>query len=186
MVPQPALAQGSQHLGVHHEGTGIMPIRSVRQLLAGRGVRHTVIEDVCANVSVQEPAPGGIPAREWVESVVFFADGRPAVAVVPALRWVNLRRLATATGAREVRFASRSETDALFPGCEPGAVPPIGGLCALPIFADSALRSVGRIAFRAGSRRAAIALALADLERVTEPVWADFGEPVIADPDDQC
>jgi Ala-tRNA(Pro) deacylase len=108
--------------------------------------------------------------------VVFYADDRPGLALLPATRRVDLQRLARAAGARDARLASEEEMTELFPDAEVGAVPPFGGLWNVPVFCDESLRRRERIAFHAGSHREAVRMAYGDFERLAEPVVADFSE----------
>jgi Ala-tRNA(Pro) deacylase len=95
------------------------------------------------------------------KSVIVQAGGKTWIAVLPAAEIVDEERLAAVLGG-PVRFVSEREFTALFPGCEPGAEPPFGGLYGLPVVVDSTLARADRIVFRAGSHEEALELRYQD------------------------
>jgi len=65
----------------------------------------------------------------------------------------------------------------LFPGCEPGAMPPFGPLYGQSVFADVALASEPEIVFNAGTHTEAIAMRWADFANSVRPIVGRFAEP---------
>jgi Cys-tRNA(Pro) deacylase len=65
----------------------------------------------------------GVDPAQIVKSLVFLADGRPVVAMVPGDRRADASKIARAVGAREARVAKRDEVQAVT-GFAPGAVAP--------------------------------------------------------------
>lgn len=153
-----------------------MPIQRVRELLEKDGTEYTVIPHAAAYTAQEAAAAAHIPGAHWAKTVAFYADGRPALAVLPATRHIDLERLALAAGASRVRLATEKEIADLFPECELGAVPPFGALWGLPVYLDRSLAAHGRVAFHAGSHREAVAVSFPDFERLLEAVVADFAE----------
>jgi len=108
------------------------------------------------------------------KAVIVQAGGRTWIAVLPAAEEVDEDRLADVVGG-PVRLVSEREFTDLFPGCEPGAEPPFGGLYGLPVVVDSTLARADRVVFRAGSHEEALELRyqdFADLEN--RPMVASF------------
>jgi Ala-tRNA(Pro) deacylase len=124
-----------------------------------------------------EAAATHVPGRDWAKVVIWFVDGEPIEAVLPAPSIVNLDRLLDLTGGTEIRIAREEEIRRLFPGCEPGAMPPFGPLYGQTVFVDVALASEEEIVFNAGSHTEAIAMSWRDFANSVRPVVGSFAEP---------
>ena len=88
------------------------------------------------------------------------------IAVLPASEVVDEKLLARVLGVPSVRLLDEEEFERFFPGCEPGAEPPLGSLFGLPLVIDSTLAEAGRIVFRAGSHEEAIEIRYEDFRRL--------------------
>ena len=62
----------------------------------------------------------------------------------------------------------------LFPGCEPGAMPPFGNLYDMKVIVAESLAEDEEIAFNAGSHTELVRLRYADFKRLVEPTTASF------------
>ena len=117
-----------------------MPVTaSVQEFLRCANVAYSVLPHTPAYTAQDEAAVTHTPGRDWAKAVVFFADGEPIQAVVPADRLVDLDRLAMLAGAGELRLASEDELTWLYPDCERGAMPPLGPLYKQRVFVDQLL-----------------------------------------------
>ena len=76
-----------------------------------------------------------LPAREVAKTVVVFCDNNYYILVVPASRHLRLGEVQYALGLNHVCLATETELMALFPDCELGAMPPIGALYDIPVYA---------------------------------------------------
>lgn len=147
-------------------------------LLEESGVRFEVIDHPVAFTAQEEAAASHVPGRHWAKTVAVLIDGEPALAVVPATRRLDLRKLMKIVGTEQVTVAHEAEFQGLYPDCDLGAMPPFGELYGQKTFLDEALRAEERIAFHAGDHRTAIEMAFADFERLCDPVPADLsGSP---------
>jgi Ala-tRNA(Pro) deacylase len=72
-----------------------------------------------------------------------------------------------------VDLASEMEFKSKFPDCETGALPPLGNLYDMPVFADASPSQDKEIAFNAGSHRELIRLAWKDFDRPSNLPWSD-------------
>src|SRR5437870_4398082 len=68
---------------------------------------------------------GHISGRRVAKAVAVIADDRPALAVLPAPRHLDLEKFAAAARASEAHLAGEGEMARLFPDCEVGAEPPL-------------------------------------------------------------
>lgn len=153
-----------------------MPVRKVKELLEREKVSYRTIDHPPAYTAMEEAAVTHVPGASWAKTVVYFADGKPGLAVLPATHHVNTGRLAEHAGARELRIATEEETEDLFPDCELGAMPPFGELWGIPVILDDSLAEAERIAFHAGSHRESVELAYADFERVAKGMKGSFAD----------
>jgi len=105
------------------------------------------------------------------------------IAVLPASEVVDEKLLARVLGVPSVRLLDEEEFERFFPGCEPGAEPPLGSLFGLPLVIDSTLAEAGRIVFRAGSHEEAIEIRYEDFRRLErDPKTGTFGRPPASAP----
>lgn len=123
----------------------------IRDFLHDRHIEFRVVTHPTAYTAQEEAAVTHVPGREWAKTVVCFADNEPILAVLPAHYSVDLERLKTLTGASRIRLATESEMVGLYPGCEAGAMPPLGPLYGQRVFVDASLANDLEIVFNAGT-----------------------------------
>jgi Ala-tRNA(Pro) deacylase len=90
------------------------------------------------------------------------------LAIVPADERIDLSAIRDLIGPG-VDLASEAEMSRLFPGCEEGAMPPLGGLYGLPVVADACLAQQEKISINGGTHTDVIELRWEDFERVEHP-----------------
>ncbi|WP_342377348.1 YbaK/EbsC family protein [Myxococcus stipitatus] len=103
------------------------------------------------------------------KSVILQADDALLICVVSAPDTVNLDRVASVTGTRNLRLADEAVFASRFPDCEVGAEPPFGGLYGLPVVVDEHLRDENLVLFRAGSHTEALELRYEDFMNLEAP-----------------
>jgi len=146
----------------------------VQEFLRQANVAYSVFPHKPAFTAQEEAAVTHISGRDWAKPVVFFADGEPIMAVVPADLVVDLERLLEVTGADRIRLATEDELNALYPDCEPGAMPPLGPLYNQPVFVDIALAAEPQIVFNGGTHGDAICMRYDDFAALARPVVGSF------------
>jgi len=149
---------------------------SIHEFLREARVPYTVVPHHPAFTAQEEAAATHIPGRDWAKVVVCVVDGRPVQAVLPAPLIVDLESFLELVGGSAIRLATEDELPLLFPGCEPGAVPPFGPLYGQPIFVDVRLALEPRIVFNAGLYTEAIAMRWVDFARAVRPVVGNFSQ----------
>ena len=158
-----------------------MPVTaSVQEFLRCANVPYSVVPHTPAYTAQDEAAVTHTPGRDWAKAVVFFADGEPIQAVVPADRLVDCERLAMLAGAGELRLASEDELTWLYPDCERGAMPPLGPLYKQRVFVDQLFAAEPYIAFDAGSHGDAIMMRYADFAAIAKPIVGRFSTRVLS------
>src|SRR6516164_5774266 len=113
----------------------------IHEFLREAHVPYTVVPHRAAFTAQEEAAAMHVPGRDWAKVVVCVVDGRPVQAVLPAPLQVHLERFLELAVGSQIRVAREDELTELFPGCEPGAIPPFGPLYGQPIFVDVRLAS---------------------------------------------
>jgi Ala-tRNA(Pro) deacylase len=152
-------------------------ISSIHTFLREAHVPYTVVPHRPAFTAQEEAAAVHVPGRHWAKVVICFVDGKPVQAVLPAPLTVNLARLLELARGGEIRLAEVAELGRLFPGCEPGAMPPFGALYGQPVFVDVALASEPEITFNAGTHTEAISMRWPEYAAVVRPIVGSFAEP---------
>jgi Ala-tRNA(Pro) deacylase len=151
----------------------------IHEFLREAGISYSLVAHRQAFTAQEEAAVTHVPGRNWAKVVVCFVDGTPVEAVVPATLTVNLRRLLDLVGGQELRLADEGELSRLFPGCEPGAMPPFGPLYQQQVYVDVALAAEDEIIFNAGTHTEAIAMRWADFAKAIRPIVGNFAESAV-------
>ena len=110
-----------------------------------------------------------VPGREVAKTVVVQAGNDYCLVVLPASLYVKPEKLAQVIG-RTTHLATEDEFISLFPDCELGAMPPLGELYGLTVYADESLAADKEIIFNAGTHRDAIRMNYEDFVRLAKPI----------------
>jgi Ala-tRNA(Pro) deacylase len=149
---------------------------SIHEFLRETRAAYTVLPHRAAFSAQEEAAALHVPGRDWAKVVVCFVEGVPIQAVVPAPLTVNLDRLVELAGGTVIRLAQEDELRRLYPGCEPGAMPPFGPLYGQQVFVDAALALEPEIVFNAGTHTEAIRMKWGDFAASVKPILGSFAE----------
>jgi Ala-tRNA(Pro) deacylase len=95
---------------------------------------------------------------------------------LPASHKVNIEKVKTLLKDPQARLATEAEFKTLFPDCDVGAMPPIGHLYGLELYADKSLTKDEEIIFQAGSHVEAVRMKYKDFEKLAKPKVAEFAE----------
>ncbi|MGH9869920.1 MAG: aminoacyl-tRNA deacylase [Candidatus Polarisedimenticolia bacterium] len=117
-----------------------------------------------------------ISGKNFAKTVMVVAGRRMIMAVVPASHHVDIERLRHMLGTEDARLATENEFAHLFPGCDLGAMPPLGNLYGRDVIADRTLKASPSITFNAGTHTDTISMKYADFSRVVRPRVGDFAE----------
>ena len=114
------------------------------------------------------------PGRELVKVVVVKADNRYRMAILAAIKKIDLSKLKALLRAVNVSIVPEQELKALFPEAEIGAMPPFGNLYTMEVCVDEDLARDEYITFNAGTHYEAIRMRYVDFERLVLPGVAPF------------
>jgi len=94
--------------------------------------------------------------------------------VIPASRKLDLLKLSACFNTENVRLMEESEFLKLFPGCETGAIPPLGWPFSITCYLDKSLLSGKEIVFSSGSHTESIRMATQDYQKLAKVEAGDF------------
>lgn len=146
-----------------------MPLSKLREFLDSHNIKYLVISHSLAYTAQGIAALAHVSGKKLAKTVIVKIDGVLAMAVIPASEHVDLDRLKTLTGARNVEIATEREFKDAFPDCETGAMPPFGNLYDMPVYADMSLSQFEEITFSAGTHRELVRMRWDDMVRLVNP-----------------
>jgi Cys-tRNA(Pro)/Cys-tRNA(Cys) deacylase len=146
-------------------------------VLTDQNVEHTLHP---SDVSPDAPNYGalvaralGIEAARVFKTLIAEVDGALVVAVVPVTGELDLKALAAAAGGKRAAMADRAVAERSS-GYVRGGISPLGQRKRLPTVVDSSASDLDRMFISAGRRGFQLALAPADLIRLTDAVVASI------------
>lgn len=143
--------------------------------LAAEHVDYELHEHAPAYTARQVARSEGVDPRTFAKVVgVKTDDGRRALLILDATDHVDLHKARRMLGAHHVRLLTEDELDELAPGYETGALPAVGILFSVPMFADYAVREDAQISFNAGTHRLSVRVDRPAWERASGVVYADL------------
>jgi Ala-tRNA(Pro) deacylase len=148
--------------------------------LVNGAIEHEVHEHTETFTARETARAEGVDPRTFAKVVgVATDDGRTVLLVLDATDQVDLHKARRALSARDVRLLDEAELAILAPGCDTGAIPAVGALFDLPMYADYAVREDYDISFNAGSHRFTVRVERAAWERATGVEYADLAEDAV-------
>jgi Ala-tRNA(Pro) deacylase len=151
-----------------------MPSKKLKEYLDKNEIQYITITHSLAYTAQKVAAAAHISGWEIAKTVIVKADGKMAMAVLPASTLINMDALKTVTGTENVELASEKEFSTLFPECETGAMPPFGNLYGMDVYVSSTLAQEDYIAFNAGTHTEVIKMSFKDFNRLVSPKITEF------------
>jgi len=162
-------------VGGASEGVFAVPsAEKLREFLDANHVAYEVLSHPVAFTAQEVAAVQHVRGQELAKVVVVRGGGRFLMFVLPATYHVDLPKARTATGTSDLELAHETEFAALFPDCEPGAMPPFGNLYGVPVWVDEALTRDEQIVFNACTHTQAIRMKYVDFARLVRPIVASL------------
>lgn len=127
-------------------------ITEVVKALRDRGAHFEIAQHARAYDALQEAIALGVPADAVLKAVVLETRDGHALAVLPANRRLDMDLVRAATGDRHARLATEAEIAQELPGCELGAVPPLGSVLHTAVYVDPEVLKHPTVAFAAGTQ----------------------------------
>lgn len=150
-------------------------LQKLQQFLEANGAPYRAIRHRPAFTAQEVAAAEHVPGREFAKVVVLRAGDRYVMTVLPAPRRLDLEKVAALVPEHDAQISAEAEFAALFPDCEPGAMPPFGNLFGMSVIVDRALEKDDDIVFLVGSHAESARMKYADFKRLVQPQVADIG-----------
>ena len=125
---------------------------TLQQYLDDQGIEYHQLQHKRTGCSMRSAEASHVPTDNLAKAVVLRRRDGYIIAIVPASRRVNLEVIGGWL-RQPVGLASEDEVSALFPDCEPGAIPPIAAAYGLRSLVDESLERKSDVFFEAGDHR---------------------------------
>lgn len=154
-----------------------MPNKQIKKFLDDAQVSYEIIPHPTAFTAQEAAERMHIHGWQMAKAVVLKADDRFVLAVLPAPSHLHKGKAKLAFDAAVIQLAKEWEFGSLFPGCDVGAMPPLGPLYDMEVVIDPRLARESYIVFNAGTHEEAIRMGYADFARLVQPRVADLTDP---------
>src|SRR3989304_2006185 len=151
----------------------------VKAYLDSKQVTFEVIPHDRVFSSVDEARALGIEADEIAKSLVIHVTHLPgdmALLVVPGSRKISNKKIQQIFATKHARLATEDEMARDFSQFELGAVPPLGELLNLPVYADERLLDHDTILFTGGTHSDSVKISVQDFVNMTNAILVDVVE----------
>lgn len=139
------------------------------EYLEARGIRHKLLDHPERFSAAAEATACGVAPHNAAKSVLVRDGQEYRLAVIPASRRLDLKKLGALLGADgELRLATEREMAADFPEFEVGALPPLGAMLQAHEILDERLLEHRQILCNAGDHRHSMLLDPRDLADLPE------------------
>ncbi|MBI3802725.1 MAG: YbaK/EbsC family protein [Nitrospirae bacterium] len=115
--------------------------------------------------------------KQLAKVVILWAGEQLVMCILPANELIDIGRLETIVGSKQIRMATEVDFKERFSDCEVGAMPPFGNLYGIPVFLDERLVQYDRFYFQAGRHTETVMMSMDDYRRLVSPKIALFGRP---------
>jgi Ala-tRNA(Pro) deacylase len=152
--------------------------RRLKEYLDENEVEYSVMTHEAAFTAQQVAAAQGVTGWRVAKSVILHCDGEYLLVVLQAPARVDFDRIREILACEDVRLATESEMEKLFPGVEIGAESPFGNLYNIPVYVDRGLTDAPEIVFNAGTHVETIQIKYTDFDRLVQPRVVDISRSV--------
>lgn len=115
------------------------------------------------------------PEQVFKTLVIDVEDRDPIIALVPASRQLNLKRLAQSAGAKRAKLLPSEDAEKIT-GYVIGGICPIGLKKSLQVFADDAIKRFANVFISGGKRGLELELGSNDLLSITNALVSDIAD----------
>ncbi|MDJ0862067.1 MAG: YbaK/EbsC family protein [Gammaproteobacteria bacterium] len=129
--------------------------KTLQDYLAGQGVHYTVHSHPRTMDSSHTAQATHVPGDRLAKAVMLEDDDGYVMAVVPSSHRVSLGQIHHQL-ERRLGLATEGELKILFPDCDLGAIPPLGGAWGMNTCVDAALLDQPEVWFEAGDHEAVL------------------------------
>lgn len=145
-----------------------MPIQRLIDYLDQNRILYKIITHSPAYTAQATAQAAHVHGMDFMKAVIARVDGKFRMIVLPAPYRVDTEGLKEIFKAGQVELATETEFSQLIQGCEPGAIPPFGGLFEMETWVASCFGENQSIAFNAGSHAQIIKMNFKDFVRLSK------------------
>jgi len=135
--------------------------------LLEQGVAYDLVPHNHTENALASAATSGLPPERVVKAVVVKGGDGFKLALLPASRHIRFDELRTISG-QNLDIANEEQVETLFPDCEPGSVPAIGGAYGLGVIMDESLAELPDVYLEAGDHANLIHISGKNFKKLTE------------------
>jgi len=154
-------------------GGGEPVFAQIKKILDERKLSYQVLEHEPVYTSEQAAQVRGVELSMGAKALIFKADGRPVMLVVPGDRKVDSQAFKKAFQIKDLALMKAEEVKELT-GVEVGAVPPLGNLWGIPTYFDASFQTKEWAAFNAGLHTRSLKMKARDLLAAVSPTMGSF------------
>jgi Ala-tRNA(Pro) deacylase len=168
------MGKDAEREGAKGAGIAAEPVGRIERYLTEHGVEHEIIEHEEAMTALEEARRAGAPADDTAKGVLLVqGEEKSLLAVIPASRRLDLKKVRALVGNGELRLATEAEMSVTAPNLEVGALPAIGPDLPAAEIMDRRLLEHERIICNSGDRRHSV--------RIPPGAIVDLAGPIVAD-----
>lgn len=145
----------------------------IKILLSDNGVKYRQFKHEPVFTSQDAARIRDEDPRIGAKALVFVADGKPILIVIPGDRKVNTSVFKKTYSTKDLRMATPEEV-LEYTSVPIGAVPPFGNVIGLKTYCDKNLLQVEDIAFNAGEHTITIKMRAKDYQELVNPIVGSF------------
>ena len=158
----------------------------VRKRLEEHAVPFEIIDHERAYTGVDDARAMGIEADEVLKAIVIDSVEGFALLVIPASKRLDMHLVRAALEDPHAMLATEDEIHWRWPGFELGALPPLGSLLGIPMFADPELLGHETVVFAAGQQTRSVRMRVQDLFRHETLTFAPLTEDHVTRQEDMA
>ena len=148
-------------------------LEKIKEILDSFSIEYEILNHEPVYTSLDAAKIRDTGLSNGAKALVFMADGKPILIVVPGDKKVDLRKFKQKFSIKDLRMASKEEVKDITT-LEVGSIPPVGKAMNLKSYFDSSFLEKDVVAFNAGSHLVSIRMKAKDLIKVESPVIYEF------------
>jgi len=143
------------------------------KLLKENKVNYQLFEHEPVFTSEQASKVRNIKMCQGAKAIIFSADGKPILVVVPGDRRVDTKIFKKLYNIKDLRLLTADEVKELT-NLEIGAIPPFGNVMNLTTYVDNSVFENEEIVFNAGAHTKSILMKSKDFQELAKPIVENF------------
>jgi Cys-tRNA(Pro) deacylase len=141
--------------------------------LKSQNIWHRIVEKKVTIHTTDAAAATGIPLEQLTKSLVFLAEKKPILAIIPGTHRVDTGKLKRAFNVHKIHMVPYAQAEK-YSGYPPGATPPIHHKRIQEVVIDQSVMQFDTIYGGGGSRKKLIELKTSDIQKVNAAQVADI------------